>query len=169
VPLVEVATAVTAEQVIRYSRDGELLGRRGEGGVYRCAGDDEWVAVARAADPLEPDERAAWAATRSAPDAAAELLAHGVPAAAMVPAFAVLDDPQLRARNYFEPITHPVAGEHEYPTWPVRFSSGPERYWHRPAPMLGQHNEEVLTELGYDAEAIDRLRAEHVIGEAPLA
>ena len=47
VPLVEVATAVTAEQVIRYSIDGTLLGRRGEGGVYRCAGDDAWVAVDR--------------------------------------------------------------------------------------------------------------------------
>ena len=48
VPLVEVATAVTADQVIRYSIDGTLLGRRGEGGVYKCVGgDDEWVAIDR--------------------------------------------------------------------------------------------------------------------------
>ena len=38
VPLVEVATAVTAEQVIRYAIDGTLLGRRGAGGVYRVRG-----------------------------------------------------------------------------------------------------------------------------------
>jgi crotonobetainyl-CoA:carnitine CoA-transferase CaiB-like acyl-CoA transferase len=167
-PLVEVATAVTAEQVIRYAIDGELLGRRGEGGVYRCTGDDEWVAVARAADPLAPDERAAWAAARSAPDAAAELLALGIPAAAMVPAFAALHDPQMQARQFFEPLSHPVVGEHEYPTWPMRFSSGPDRYWHSAAPTLGQHNDEVLRELGCSDEQIDRLRAEQVIGEVPV-
>ena len=37
VPLLEVATAVTAEQVIRYAIDGTLLDRRGAGGVYRDA------------------------------------------------------------------------------------------------------------------------------------
>jgi crotonobetainyl-CoA:carnitine CoA-transferase CaiB-like acyl-CoA transferase len=169
VPLVEVATAVTAEQVIRYAIDGELLGRRGEGGVYRCTGDDEWVAVALAADPLTPDERAAWTATRSAPAAAAELLAQGIPAAAMVPAFEALDDPQMKARRFFEPLAHPVVGEHEYPTWPMRFSNGPERYWQTPAPMLGQHNDDVLHELGCSDEEIERLRAEHVIGEVPIA
>src|SRR5665213_2833466 len=42
VPLVEVATAVTAEQVIRYAIDGTKLERRGEAGVYRCVGDDAW-------------------------------------------------------------------------------------------------------------------------------
>ena len=47
VPLVEVATAVTAEQVIRYAIDGTLLDRRGAGGVYRCVGDDAWVAIDR--------------------------------------------------------------------------------------------------------------------------
>jgi crotonobetainyl-CoA:carnitine CoA-transferase CaiB-like acyl-CoA transferase len=124
--------------------------------------------VARAADPLTPDERAAWAGSRSAPDAAAELLAQGIAAAAMVPAFAVLDDPQLRARRFFEPVAHPVAGEHEYPTWPMRFSSGPERYLRSPAPLLGQHNDEVLRELGCSDEEIARLRAAHVIGEQPL-
>ena len=57
VPLVEVATAVTADQVIRYSIDGTLLGRRGEGGVYKCiGGDDEWVAIDRARDPMRADD-----------------------------------------------------------------------------------------------------------------
>ena len=63
VPLVEVATAVTAEQVIRYSIDGTLLDRRGAGGVYQCAGDDAWVAIDRERDPMAPDERAEWCAT----------------------------------------------------------------------------------------------------------
>ncbi len=170
VPLVEVATAVTAEQVIRYAIDGELLGRRGEGGVYRCAGgDDEWVAVDRASDPLTTDERAAWCATRKAPDAAAELVAQGIPAAAMVPAWLTLDDPQLRARNFFEPVEHPIVGRHEYPTWPMRFSAGPDRFWKTPAPLLGEHTEAVLREaMELTDEVLARLRDEHVIGTAPL-
>jgi crotonobetainyl-CoA:carnitine CoA-transferase CaiB-like acyl-CoA transferase len=169
VPLVEVATAVTAEQVIRYAIDGELLGRRGEGGVYRCRGEDEWVAVDRSRDPLPADERAAWCAERSAAESAAECMKNAIPAAAMVPAWMTLDDPQLRARNFFEPLSHPVVGDHEYPTWPVRFSAGPDRYWHSAAPTLGQHNEAVLRdELGIADDELARLREEHVIGTRPL-
>jgi crotonobetainyl-CoA:carnitine CoA-transferase CaiB-like acyl-CoA transferase len=168
VPLVEVATAVTAEQVIRYSADGTLLGRRGAGGVYRCAGDDEWVAVSAAHDPLAPGERAAWCSARTARDAAAELLAQGVPAAAMVPAHRTGEDPQLRARGFFEPVEHPLVGVHEYPTWPMRFSAGPARYWTGPAPTLGQHTEEVLRDLlGVGDDELERLRREHVIGTVP--
>ena len=48
VPLVEVATAVTAEQVIRYAIDGTLLGRRGARAACTAVrGDDAWVAVDR--------------------------------------------------------------------------------------------------------------------------
>ncbi|MDQ1521526.1 MAG: hypothetical protein QOI55_2599, partial [Actinomycetota bacterium] len=169
VPLVEVAAAVTAEQVIRYAIDGELLGRRGEGGVYRCTGDDEWIAVDRERDPLPAEARAEWCSTRKAPDAAAELVASGIPAAAMVPAWLTLDDPQLRARRFFEPVEHPVVGVHDYPTWPMRFSAGPDRYWHTSAPTLGEHTDAVLREeLGITDDELVRLRDEHVIGTSPL-
>jgi crotonobetainyl-CoA:carnitine CoA-transferase CaiB-like acyl-CoA transferase len=169
-PLIESAAAVTGEQVFRYALDGVLPGRRGEGGVYRCAGDDTWVSVDRASDPMTPDARAQWCATREADAAASELRASGVPAAAMVPAYLTLDDPQMRARNFFEPVDHPIVGEHEYPTWPIRFSAGPARYWHRHAPLLGQDNEEVLRDvLGCTEDDIARLRESFVIGTTPRA
>jgi crotonobetainyl-CoA:carnitine CoA-transferase CaiB-like acyl-CoA transferase len=80
-----------------------------------------------------------------------------------------LDDPQMRARNFFEPLDHPVVGRHDYPTWPVRFSAGPTRYWHTAAPTLGQHNEAVLRdELGLTDDELARLADEHVIGTRPL-
>jgi len=168
VPLLEVATAVTAEQVIGYAIDGKLSDRRGTDGVYRVQGDDAWVAVDLGADPMPGAERATWCETRAADEAVAELRAAGIPAAAMVPAFATLDDPQLRARGFFEPIEHPVVGAHEYPTWPVRMSAGPARYWGGPAPTLGQHTDEVLRhELGVSEAELDRLRDEHVIGTIP--
>jgi crotonobetainyl-CoA:carnitine CoA-transferase CaiB-like acyl-CoA transferase len=169
-PMIEVAAAMTAEQVAEHSAYGELLGRRGERGVYRCEGEGEqWVAVDLESDPLAAEERAAWCAQRPADQAAKELLDAGIPAAAMVPAFMALDDPQLRARRYFEPVAHPLVGEHEYPGWPMRFSAGPDRYWRDPAPLLGQHNDEVLQgELGLSADEMARLRAQDVIGDAPV-
>jgi crotonobetainyl-CoA:carnitine CoA-transferase CaiB-like acyl-CoA transferase len=169
VPLVEVATAVTAEQVIRYSIDGTLAERRGAGGVYQCVGSDAWVAIDRARDPMTPADRAEWCASRTPEEAAAEARADGVPAAMMVAGFTTLDDPQLRARNFFEPVEHALVGEQCYPTWPVRLSSGPERVWTTPAPMLGQHTDEVLrAELGLDDAELARLESEQVIGTRPV-
>jgi crotonobetainyl-CoA:carnitine CoA-transferase CaiB-like acyl-CoA transferase len=168
VPLVEVATAVTAEQVIRYAIDGTMLGRRGEGGVFACAPENTWVAIDRERDPMAPDARAAWCASRTPEQAAQDALEEGIPAAVMVPGHATLDDPQMRARGFFEPVTHPLVGEHFYPSWPVRMSAGPDHYWTGPAPTLGQHTAEVLREeLGIDDAELARLVAEHVIGTIP--
>jgi crotonobetainyl-CoA:carnitine CoA-transferase CaiB-like acyl-CoA transferase len=135
--------------------------------VYQCAGDDQWVAIDRTHDPMAADERAAWCATRTPEDAAKEALADGIPAAAMVPGYATLHDPQMRARRFFEPVTHSLVGEQQYPSWPVRMSAGPHTYWQGPAPTLGEHTNEVLAELGIGADEIARLEAEHVIGTTP--
>jgi crotonobetainyl-CoA:carnitine CoA-transferase CaiB-like acyl-CoA transferase len=170
-PMIEVAASMTAEQVIEFSVHGKVAPRRGEGGVYRCDGEGEqWVAVDRASDPMSVKERAEWCGARSPEQAVKELLAEGIPAAAMVPAFATLDDPQLRARAFFQTIDHPVVGEHEYPGWPMRFSSpGPSGWWPGPAPTLGQHNDDVLRELGVSDDELDRLRSAGVIGDRPVA
>jgi crotonobetainyl-CoA:carnitine CoA-transferase CaiB-like acyl-CoA transferase len=168
IAMIDVAVGITADQVLRWQITGRLDERRGVGGVYRCAGDDEWVAIDRVRDPLPPADRAAWCATRSSGEAAAALLADAIPAVAMVSAERTLDDPQLRARGYFEEITHPVVGSHWYPTWPVRFSAGPHRYVDAPAPMLGEHNEAVFGALGIDSERLAVLRAAAVIGDRPV-
>ncbi len=169
VPLLEVATAVTAEQVIRYAMDETLLDRRGTDGVYAALGEDEWLMLDVASDPMPPDERAQWCATREAEAAAAELRAAGVPAAAMVPGYQTLDDPQLKARHFFEPQEHPHVGRQEYPSWPMRMSAGPATFSTGPAPTLGQHTEEVLREeLGVTDDELARLRELHVIGTTPV-
>ena len=146
--MIEVAAAMTAEQVIEYSANGHVPGRRGSGGVYACDGKEHWVAVDRASDAMSPDERATWCAERSPDAAVKELVNAGIPAAAMVPAFQTLDDPQLRARGFFQAIEHPLVGEHEYPGWPMQVSwieSGD--WWPGPAPMVGQHTQHVLASL----------------------
>ena len=53
-------------------------------------------------------------------------------------------DPHLAATGFFQKIEHPTEG----PLWttrpPVRFSATPARHDFRPAPCLGQHNNEIL-------------------------
>ena len=49
----------------------------------------------------------------------------------------------------------------------MRLSRGPDRFHVRPAPLLGQHNVEVLTGLGLAEEEIAALATEGVIGTAP--
>ena len=167
--MIEVAVATTAEQVIRFSEYGELMGRRGEGGVYRCAGDDEWVALDLGADPEPVAARAAWCATRTKEDAASRVAGFGDRGVARRPGSPHARDPQLRARGFFEPLDHELVGRHDYPTFPIRFSAGPHTYWSSPAPTLGQHTDEVLREIGVTDDDLATLREHHVIGETPLA
>jgi crotonobetainyl-CoA:carnitine CoA-transferase CaiB-like acyl-CoA transferase len=77
-----------------------------------------------------------------------------------------VDLPPLRFRHFFEEVRHPVIGTSRYSTLPMRFSRGPERWHTRPAPLLGEHNRELLGELGLAPEEIDALEAEGVIGDA---
>jgi crotonobetainyl-CoA:carnitine CoA-transferase CaiB-like acyl-CoA transferase len=168
-PMVDVATAATSDQVLRYQLTGDVGGRRGAHGVYRCAGDDQWIAIVEDRDPMAADERAAWCAERTNDDAARALIADGIPACAVVPGYAALDDPQMQARGYFETLTHVVVGEQQFPGFPLRFSAGPQRFWRRPAPMLGEHNRDVLGgELGVSDDDLARLEADQVIGASPI-
>jgi crotonobetainyl-CoA:carnitine CoA-transferase CaiB-like acyl-CoA transferase len=49
----------------------------------------------------------------------------------------------------------------------MRFGLGPERLHVRHAPLLGEHNLELLSELGLTGEEIAALEADGVIGQAP--
>ncbi len=69
----------------------------------------------------------------------------------------------LKAREFFVEIDHPKAGRLVYPSAPYRFSRTPVRF-ERPAPMLGEHNQEVYCEqLGYSQEDLVQMRRTGVI------
>ena len=71
-------------------------------------------------------------------------------------------DDFFRKRGAFAEVDHPVAGSLVHPGRPFVMSNSP---WsiRRPAPLLGQHTEEVLTELGMSGEEIASLRSEGVV------
>ncbi len=164
-------------------------------GLYPAAGDDQWLAIAVATDDqwqalraVVPDldeprwvdasarrldhDRidtviAAWSAGRDAVDAETSLLVAGVPAAWVRPSHRAHLHPQLPARRFLQPMHHPVTGDSGYPSFPMQFSAfGPHLYRRRP-PLLGEHNDEILDELGVSAVERERLREAKVIGERP--
>jgi crotonobetainyl-CoA:carnitine CoA-transferase CaiB-like acyl-CoA transferase len=73
----------------------------------------------------------------------------------------------LTSRGFFEVVEHPVHGAARLSTMPMRFSAGPRRFHTQHAPLLGQHNHEVLTGLGLTDTEIADLEADGVIGRAP--
>jgi crotonobetainyl-CoA:carnitine CoA-transferase CaiB-like acyl-CoA transferase len=74
----------------------------------------------------------------------------------------LLNSDQLRVRGFFAEMTHPAAGTLEIPAAPVQFRQTP---WElrAPAPLHGEHTDEVLMGIGYGAGEIQKLRDEGVI------
>jgi crotonobetainyl-CoA:carnitine CoA-transferase CaiB-like acyl-CoA transferase len=179
------------------TRDGNRGPGAAPQGLYPCRGEDEWVAIAIATDAqwralrevvgawggdddiaLETEvgrrdahdridhDLTAWTAALAATDVAARLTAAGVPAEAVIPARDIVHNVQLAHRRLFETIPHPVTGEHALPGLPFRYASV-DRWLRAPAPLVGQHNDEVLSKLGLDGDELARLTDANVIGTRP--
>ncbi len=168
--------------------------------AYQVAGDDCWITISVASDAefaalarvlgrpeMAADSRFATAAARKDNEAALdaiiaeavrsrdqaelerELQAAGVAGCRVNKAFALMDDPGLRHFGFFQEIERPVTGRHPQKTWPFRFPSIDASH-KRPAPLLGEHNAEVLKELaGLTEPEIRGLAEKRIIGESPLA
>lgn len=163
-------------------------------GVYPAAGDDAWVVVSarhdadwralatvigrpdlaglslaerRAAHDDLDEAIAGWTMGRPADAAAAELQAAGVPAAAVVDTLAIHDDPQLVARGFWHQVPNPKMRPYRQsgPTW--RFHDAPAHEMRR-SPWFGEHNAEILAELGLTPAELAALAEAQVIADAPV-
>ncbi|MEM1855456.1 MAG: CoA transferase [Candidatus Methanomethylicaceae archaeon] len=91
------------------------------------------------------------------------LLANDVPSAPVYNVAEAVEDPQTKAREMIVEVDQPQYGKVRIVGCPIKFSETPIRVF-KPAPLLGQHTEEVLTQLlGYSKEQIEALRKENVI------
>jgi crotonobetainyl-CoA:carnitine CoA-transferase CaiB-like acyl-CoA transferase len=103
-----------------------------------------------------------WIGDKKTQHVVERLVEADIPVAPVYQLDQVVADPQVAARGMVAEVVHPKAGAVRQPGFPVQFSKTPVVLG--PAPWLGQHNDEVLSELGYGVAEIAALRKEGVIG-----
>lgn len=125
-----------------------------EAGFDELLDDPRLTHSARGVDPSFGYETLGAAmATKSSAEWLAFCRDHGIPATAVV----TLDDLVAGLPEF----DHPVAGRYRSIPSPVRFSVTPSSI-RRPAPLIGQHNREVLAEVGFDQTQLDAMEREGV-------
>jgi crotonobetainyl-CoA:carnitine CoA-transferase CaiB-like acyl-CoA transferase len=114
------------------------------------------------------DERlAAWCEQRTGDEIVATLWGAGVPVAKVMQPHRQTELDQLAFRGFFEEVEQPVTGRARLSTVPMRFSGRTGPFHTSPAPGLGQHNDELLAEIGLTPPEIADLEAEGIIGRKP--
>ncbi len=182
----------------RVARAGNRSPEAAPQGLYACAGTEQWLALSvatdeqwqrltevighpeLAADPELADRAgrrrqhdrldaaiASWAAPLELGKAVDALVSAGVPAAPATDPRRASDHPQLNARGFYESIDHPVVGTQPMAGLPWR-ATGVDSWIRRPAPVLGEHNAQVLGgQLGCTEAELKSLEAAGVIGSWP--
>jgi crotonobetainyl-CoA:carnitine CoA-transferase CaiB-like acyl-CoA transferase len=201
----EACVTFVGDEWMRYQETGLSPTRRGNGhpayaphGIFPCAGDDQWVALAAPDDPTWTavvgalggseldDERFSTAQGRRAnqPDLEAAigrrtaghdkreladaLVSANVIAAPVLDVGEVLADPDLAARGVFRTVTHSLAGGFVQAGLPLRAATMPLPPW-RSAPLHGEHSLEVLQEeLELDEKTYMALVADGITGTGPV-
>ncbi len=128
-------------------------------GMSELTGDDRFADLA--ARKANEDELSriisSWTAGRGALEVEYMLQAFGVPAHAVSNSAAAANDPQMRHRDHFQRMQHPVHGETGFEAAKGRMSRTPPSY-RSVAPSIGRDNDLVLRDiLGYDDERIAQL------------
>jgi crotonobetainyl-CoA:carnitine CoA-transferase CaiB-like acyl-CoA transferase len=146
--------------------NGDPLFRR----AARLIGAPEWIDDPRfASDKARGDngqiisERVGrWVAERDAAQAIAQFEAARVPAGPVYRPRETLADPHVQSGDFFHEVDFPGIGKAPIAATPVKLHGTPGEVRMRP-PMLGEHTDQVLGELGYSPMEIDALKQEGAV------
>lgn len=137
----------------------------------RLMGEEHWLTDPRFKDDQGRGDHgdviskrmAQWTTERTTDEALAELEKAKIPAGPLYSPQQALEDAHIRAAGLLHDTDYPgLPRPAPLAPTPVDLSETPGRFAHR-APMLGEHTDEILAELGYSEAAIDALRAANVI------
>ena len=176
-----------APQNLYRTADIDEFGRPDSWVAVAVATDDQWERLCRAIGSpswatdlrlstdagrrvhhdLIDEQLTVWCEHRGRDDIIGILWDAGVPVAKVMQPHRQTELEQLAFRGFFEEVEHPVNGRARLSTVPVRFSAGPGLFHTHSAPTLGQHNHELLAELGLTWSEIADLEADGIIGYAP--
>ncbi len=91
------------------------------------------------------------------------LIPAGIPIGEIHDMASVFADPQVKALDEVVTIAHPILGDIRVVGAPYRLSETPATVRHHP-PLLGEHTDEILTEMGFEAGKIAAFHASGVLG-----
>jgi formyl-CoA transferase len=137
--------------------------------ICRVIGKEEWITDP---DYATPDARLprlkkvfdtveAWTRTKTKFEAMDEFNKHDIPCGPILSMEELAAEPSLRASGTIVEVDHPKRGKYLTVGNPIKMSDSPTEV--TPSPLLGEHTEEVLAELGLGVEEIAAMRAEKVI------
>ncbi len=137
----------------------------------RLIGKPEWLTDERFKDDMARGDNndilcaamGKWCLARTTAEALADLKEAKLPAGPVLSFQGALDNPMVQSINHLNPLPFPGAVKDPLVTnAPFKLSKTPLEKLRR-APLLGEHNEEVYSELGYSAKDIVELKATAII------
>jgi formyl-CoA transferase len=137
--------------------------------ICQVIGKDEWITHADYATPNARLPRLkevwaaveAWTVTKTKFEAMAILNEHDIPCGPILSMQEIADEPSLRATGTIVEVDHPKRGKYLTVGNPIKMSDSATEVTR--SPLLGEHTDEVLAELGYGTQDIAGLRAKKVI------
>jgi formyl-CoA transferase len=137
--------------------------------VCKVIGEEEWATDEAYATPqarllhLKPifARIEQWTMTKTKFEAMEILNEFDIPCGPILSMKEIADDPWLRKSGTVVEVDHPARGKHLTVGNPIKLSDSPTEVTR--APLLGEHTDEVLRELGYSANDLQVLRADRAI------
>jgi formyl-CoA transferase len=137
--------------------------------ICKVIGREEWLTDPRYSTPKGRlphlmeifGEIERWTMTKTKFEAMEILNGYDIPCGPILSMKEIAEEPSLRATGTVVEVDHPKRGKYLSVGNPIKLSDSPTDV--KRSPLLGEHTDEVMAELGYTCEQVDALRSERVI------